>query len=211
MTEGSRILGSVMTEDSLPHWARVVLSRPGPTDLIGSLPYQTREDGTFVAEGIPPGELRMDVALGKRSPFYLASIILGGNDLMREPLKIIEGAEISGVRITLATGLANLTGRVVMPDGRSDTGAVGVLVIPADPKLLHLRSRRRFQLTDANGAFSIDCPPGDHLILTWPAKQPPLQAIEEFVRSNISTARRISLSPKEQKTIDLVVAPSPKN
>ena len=155
MTEGSRILGNVMSEDSSPQWARVVLSRPGPADLLGSLPYQTREDGTFVADGIPPGEVRMDVALGQRSPFYLASISLGGNDLMREPLKLIEGAEISGVRITLATGLAKLTGRVVMPDGSSDAGAVGVLVMPADPKLLHLRSRRRFQLTDANGEYSI--------------------------------------------------------
>jgi hypothetical protein len=211
MTEGSRILGSVMSEDSLPQWARVVLSRQGPTDLIGSLPYETKEDGTFVAEGIPPGEVRMDVALGQRSPFYLASITLGGNDLMREPLKVIEGTQISGVRVTLATGLAKLTGRVVMPDGSPDAGAVGVLVMPGDPKLLHLRSRRRFQLTSANGEFSIDCPPGNHLIFTWPAKQPPVQAIEEFVKSNISTARRISLSPKEQKTIDLVVAPNPKN
>ena len=133
---------------------------PGSHRSVGSLPYQTKENGTFVAEGIPPGEVRMDVAPGAAFAVLFSLNNPGWNDLMREPLKVIEGAEISGVRVTLATGLAKLAGRVVMPDGSSDAGAVGVLVLPADPKLWHLRSRRRFQLTSASGEFSIDCPPG---------------------------------------------------
>lgn len=210
MTEGSRIYGNVTLKDSTPVRARLSISRPGPTDLMGSLPHETKEDGSFVIEGVAAGEIWIDLDPGPRSHLYVSSMSLGGVDLMREPLKVVDGAEIVGLKINLGIDVANLSGRVVSSNSSSETAAVGVLVVPVDPKLWHLRSGRRFQLTKANGEFSMFCAPGDHLIFMWPANQPPAQPIEEFMRSRINSARRISVSPSEDKKIELVLSPPQK-
>jgi hypothetical protein len=155
-------------------------------------------------EGISAGDVRLDVDfLGQ--DVYLKSITNGGQDLMREPLRVNEGVEVTGVRITLGKGLATLKGRVQLKEDGTPAAGAGVLLMQADPKLWHLQSSRCFANTDATGGFAVTCAPGDYLVFTWPAGGPPLEAVEDFIRAQAATARTISLQSKEEKQIELTL------
>jgi hypothetical protein len=125
---------------------------------------------------------------------------------MRDPLRVNDGAQVSGVRITLEKGLATLTGRVQWKEDASPAAGAGVLLVRADPKLWHLRSSRWFVSADPMGAFALKCPPGDYLAFTWPAGGQPLEAIGDFLRAQAGTARRVSLQSKEEKPVELTLS-----
>jgi hypothetical protein len=206
MTEGARILGSVaMSDGSVPPRLPISVEAEHRTEFLLNLPRFSKPDGTFLVEGVSAGEVRLDVELFGRDDLYLSSITLGGQDLMREPLRVTEGAEIAGVRVTIEKGLATLTGRVQWTEDGSPAAGAGVLLVRADPKLWHLRSSRLFENADPSGVFSLKCPPGDYLAFTWSAGGQPLEAIGDFLRANAATARRVSLQRKEEKQVELTV------
>jgi len=205
LTEASTILGTVVAEGSEPVVVAIMMDQRGGSEILMSFPRPTNPDGTFMVEGVPTGEVILDADVPRARDFYLKSITLGSQDLLREPLVVSEGAEVTGVLITVGQGLATLTGRVQLKDDGSPAAGGGVLVIKSDPKLWHLRSSRVFAMTNANGEFKLRCAPGDYLVFAWPAGGQPLQSIEDFVRAQAGTARPISLQSKEEKQIELTV------
>lgn len=210
LPNGNRILGTVTVDGSEAVKASITVDQKGGNEVLINVPRLNNPDGTFILEGIPNGEVLLDAdVLGFRD-FYLKSITLGSQDLLREPLIVTEGAEVTGVRIDIGKGMAVLTGRVQFKEDESIVAGGGVLLMKADPKLWHLRSSRRFEMTNAAGEFKVSCPPGEYLVFTWPAGAQPVQSIEEFVRSHASTARTISLQSKEERQIELTVAKSRK-
>lgn len=207
MTEGARILGSVtMPDGSASPPVPISVEMENRTEFLMNLPRLSKPDGTFLVEGVSAGEVRFDVELFGREDFYLKSITLGGQDLMREPLRINEGAEVTGVRITLDKGLATISGRVQWKEDGAPAGGAGVLLVRADPKLWNMRSSRWFENADPSGAFTLKCPPGDYLAFTWPVGGQPLEAIGDFLRAHAATAQRISLQSKEEKQIEFTLS-----
>jgi hypothetical protein len=178
----------------------------GGNELLMSVPRFSRADNTFILEGIPSGEVILDADVSGFPDFYLKSITLGGQDLLREPLVVNEGSEITGVRIGIGKGLATLSGRVQFKEDGSPVAGGGVLLVKADSQLWALRSSKRFALTNAAGEFKVTCAPGDYLVFTWPAGAQPWQTIEQFVRAHASTARTVSLQSKEEKQIVLTLS-----
>jgi len=157
-------------------------------------------------DAVPAGEILIDAEVPRPSDFYVKSITLGSQDLMREPLRMEEGAEVSGIRITVDSGMATVIGRALSSAGGSPVGGAEVLFVPADPALWHLPSLHFFKTTDANGEFRLECPPGDYLLFTWESRNRPMQKIEAYVRSQAANARRITLQSKEEKQIELTIA-----
>ena len=207
LSEGGRILGTVtMADGSSPPQVPIAVDQPDKTEFLMNLPFPSKANGTFVLHGISAGDVRLDVELWGREDLYLKSITLGGQDLMREPLRVNEGAEVTGVRIALDKGLATLTGRVHWKEDGSPAAGAGVLLVRADPKLWHLRSSRWFANADALGAFALKCPPGDYLAFIWPAGGQPLEAIGDFLRAQAATARPVSLQSKEDKQVEFTLS-----
>ena len=207
LTEGGRILGTVSVVDgSAPPQIPISIDYEHKAEFLMSLPLFSKPDGTFLVEGVSAGAVLLDAEFFGRDDLYLKSITLGGQDLMREPLRMNEGGEIADVRITLAKGLATLNGRVQLKEDGSPAAGAGVLVVKADPKLWHLRSSRWFVNTDALGAFKLTCAPGDYLVFTWPRGSQPLGSIGELIRAQAATARTVSLQSKEEKRIELTVS-----
>ena len=206
LPEGNRVLGTVTVEESEKIKVSILVDQKGGNELLMSVPRFSKDDGTFILEGIPSGEVMLDADVSGFRDFYLKSITLGGRDLLREPLVVNEYSEISGVRIAIGKGLATLTGRVQFKDDGSPSVGGGVLLVKADSKLWHLRSSKRFAMTNAAGEFKVSCAPGDYLVFTWPAGAQPWQTIEQFVRMNAATARTVSLQSKEEKQIELTLS-----
>jgi hypothetical protein len=205
LTEANTILGTVVAEGSEPAVVAIMMDQRGGSEILMSVPRPSNPDGTFVIEGVPTGEVILDADVSRSRDLYLKSITLGSQDLMREPLVVSEGAEVTGVRIAVGQGLATLTGRVQLKEDGSPAAGGGVLLMKSDPKLWHLRSSRIVAMANAAGEFKLRCAPGDYLVFAWPAGAQPLQSIEDFVRAQAATARTITLQSKEEKQIDLTV------
>jgi hypothetical protein len=206
LPEGNRILGTVVVEGSEPVVIALMVDQRGGNEILTSIPRPTNPDGTFVIESAPTGEVILDADAPAMRDLYVKSITLGSQDLWREPLVVREGAEVSGVRITVGQGVATLTGRMQSKENGSPAASGGVLLVKSDPKLWHLSTSRVFAMTNAAGEFRVRCAPGDYLLFSWPAGGEPLQSIEDFVRAQAATARPISLASKEEKQIELTVA-----
>jgi len=205
LTEGGRISGVVVAEESLV--PRLQISLVGrATEFLDELFSAATEGETFELEGVPSGDVQFDAEMRWEKDLYVKSITLGSQDLLRQPVRMVEGASLTGVRITIGKGLATLSGRVLFDEGGSLAGGSGVLVVRADPALWPLPSSRVFAATDPAGEFSLKCPPGEYLVFTWPAGRQPMQSISEFVRTNAASARRITLQSREEKRLDLTVA-----
>jgi hypothetical protein len=202
----SRILGTVEAEGSERISVEIIVDQKGGDELLRSIPHHNNSGGTFILDGIPTGEMILDADISGFPDFYLKSIMFGSQDLMREPLVVTEGSEVTGVRITIGKGMAVLTGRLHFSEDESAVAGGGVLLVKADSKLWHLRSSHRFAMTNAAGEFRVTCAPGEYLVFTWPAGAQPFQPIAAFVRAQASTARTISLQSNEEKQIELTVS-----
>jgi hypothetical protein len=205
ISEGGRISGLVVSEHSeVPQVQLTVYKRGDLTEQMTTT--GSRANGTFLLEGLPSGDVWLDVSIPwHQGELYLKSVTLGSRDLMRNPLRVEEGAEVAGVRVTVGQGLATLSGRAVFNEGGELAGGIGVLVVEADPALWHSPSAHVFSLTDPAGEFSLQITPGDYLVFTWAKGNQPVQPVPEYVRANAGSARRITLQSREQKQIELTV------
>ena len=205
MTAGARISGKIVTDESPVPGVWLFANREGRSAHEATSSYGNQEDGSFVFDSVPSGDTRIE-ARPLATDVYVKSITLGNQDLMRNSFRVEEGAEITGIRITLERGSAKLSGRLLLSEGGSPAVGSGVLLVKADPALLQLTSARALAIADPAGEFFLECPPGDYLVFTWAAGNHPPQSTAEFIRTHAASARRITLQKDEEKQIELVVA-----
>lgn len=209
LTEGARIQGTVLVEGGdkqLPPGLSVFLV-PREGRLTGLERYAfIQQDGSFTMDRLQPGEFYFSVQeLGNK--FYVKSIMAGGTDLMREPLRVGSGTSIENVRVTIASDVAVLQGRVVSSgDAKPVRGAI-VLLVPADST--RWRSPASFvpEVTQADGTFKITAAPGSYLLMVLGESENLRSLNEAFVRSRSAGAKTVTLSAGGRETVELV-APS---
>ncbi len=204
MTAGARISGKIVTDESPVPSIWLFANRDGrPAHEATS--FGIYGNGSFVLDGVPSGDTRIE-ASPVATDVYVKSITLGNQDLMRTSFRVEEGAEITGIRITLERGSAKLSGRLLLSEGGSPAVGSGLLLVKADPALLQFTTARALAIADAAGEFFLECPPGDYLVFTWAAGNHPPQSTAEFIRTHAASARRITLQKDEEKQIELTVA-----
>lgn len=204
LSAGGRISGVVIADESAPPRLRISVAGRD-RNFLDAMSSTISNGGTFMLEGVAGGDIRLDAQISFDEDLYVKSIMLGNHDLMRDPIKMAEGAEITGVRITVGKGLASLGGRVQFDEGGPLVAGGGVLLVRADPALSGSANSRIFGATDPAGEFLMKCPPGDYLVFAWAGGGQPMQSIEDFVRSNLASARRVTLQSREEKRIELTV------
>lgn len=212
VSSGSRISGSVAVEGGkpLPPSVHVYPEAAGAARQVQlATPIRVQPDGTFALEGLPSGAVYLRATVPQDNKYYTKSVTLGKLDLLREALVVKEGEDVTNVRIVISPDVAQLSGRILAPDGKSPERGVWILLLPADPNSQKLMSGRIYAITNADGGFSLSGAPGDYLAIVMRPAEAPFQLTTDALRSRTTNARRLTLQAGENTSID-IVAPKDK-
>jgi hypothetical protein len=147
--------------------------------------------------------VRLDIAEHNgESNYYIRSITGKGLNLFNEPLIVGEGEQVTGVQIVLGTDMATVEGRVVAASGGSVAGA-GVVLLPADQHKWNTRSLWGFARADSEGRFSLRLAPGEYVAAAWSVANEHAEPIESYVRSRLSIAQRVILTPNQTQSLEV--------
>jgi hypothetical protein len=209
MSEGGAITGTVSVEGggALPQHMSLTTTpadetarRTGNDRGRG----QVEMSGSFRIEGVRPGEVFVDLeGLFPSGYHYVKSITRDGHDLIRTPLRMPEGGEIKGVRITLATGMATLSGRIATAEGgqqQQPTGPCGVLLVPADSALWGRRWSYLWAEVNPEGKFSAKGAPGEYLLWLNPKFR---SELTQYIKDHAQSAQRVTLRTGEETKLEL--------
>ena len=210
VSEGASISGTVEIEGGQPLPANLNISPEA--DFFVSSTARVRSDGTFKLHNVPPGNVYLylsSTTYGESSmtvrfdEYYVKSIYAGGAELEREPLKLEEGGEIKNVRLVLSKAVATVTGHVRSAKDGVPVRGVNVALLPADPARQRIGKGIPYGFTNAAGAYCASAAPGEYLLIAFGESDLPLT--DEKVKALAANAPRITLGPKESKSVDLTV------
>ena len=207
LSQGGSIAGTVVIEGTSAA-ARVGIrlsTATGGLIPLFDLAERVKEDRTFVINGVPAGNTRLDI--GQSTYFYVRSITGKGMNLLNEPLTLIDGEQVNGIQIVLGTDLATVEGRVIAASG--GVAGAGVVLLPVDQRKWALRSLWGLARADADGRFSMRVAPGEYVALAWSLGNEPAGSIESHVQANLAATRRVTFQSNEKKSIELQVSTKP--
>ena len=127
---------------------------------------------------------------------------VNGADLTRDPLVIGDGATVSDVRVVISPEAATLSGHV-LTGGNTPANGAWLFLIPADQSKWRARNFYLYAISKEDGSYSASGAPGDYLIIFLRAGDNPRAVNEAWIRSRAANAQRVTLLPKEHKTMDL--------
>lgn len=127
--------------------------------------------GDFVFQDVEPGRYWIDTDFPAERGWRVVNATIGSNALVDDPLSIIAGRNITGVRTTLSNQ-PSLRGRLVDSGGRPTAGYV-IVVFSSDKA--HWTGERRVVIAKpaSDGQYSIPAlPAGEYLICAAPDADP---------------------------------------
>ncbi len=223
LSQGGSISGTVVLENgkTLPRGAGIVVQAEGADaqqqSTEGGGGYVPPGSNQFIIESLSAGNFYLSASVTSHGEegeqaggvFYAKSISLSNTDLTRDSVTLPEGGAVTGVRIVLAADIATLNGRVVASgEEKRALGNKLVLIIPADANRRRRRSAHVYERTDAKGAFAVNLPPGEYLVIVLPEGAARAERLpdDETINRGAAGATRVSLGSSERKNLD-VTAP----
>jgi hypothetical protein len=103
--KGGRITGTVVMDggESLPKDLIVLPEQVVNSEGASIRMAQVQPDGSFILENVPTGKILIKaVVFGKPTEYFMKTATLGAIDLLREPIRINDKAEIKDVYIVFA-------------------------------------------------------------------------------------------------------------
>ena len=197
VSSGSRISGIVEVEGGKAMPPKVFV-------YAGTTEGQVQQDRTFTVEGVPSGSLFVRTSVPPFNKYYTKSVTVGKIELLRGPLLVKEGEDITNVRIVISPEVALLSGRALSSDGKSPQAGVNVLLVSVDAD-----QHKIYGSTNADGIFRVSGPPGEYRLIILRPNENPYQPNSDLLRSRIASAQRIVLQPGENDRVE-IVAPSEK-
>jgi hypothetical protein len=203
---GGSLKGIVTVEGNdkrLPPGLNVLLTTRGSATAGPGRFGFVQPDGSFIVDKVPPGEFYLSLQ-ELNDKFYVKSITAGGADLLREPVRVAQGASVENVRIIIGSDVATLQGRVVSSaDAKPVRGAI-LLLASSDATRWGSANSFTVGLTESDGTFKITAAPGSYLLILL-REGDNLSAVNEaFIRVRSGGAKAVTLSPNGRETVELV-------
>lgn len=210
LSEGASVSGTVAVEGGkpLPPDITVMLfpfsgDRYLTEDLRQNLASEhVKTDGTFLLEGLSSGTFFPYVTVQPGSQYYVKAVTAGGTDLLREPLMIGDGVTVNNVRVFVSPDGATLSGRVLTGTGTPVVNTTVVLV-PTDQTLWRARTSFLEDTSKGNGNYSVSGAPGEYFVFILHSTIEADDINEAWIRAHAPNAPRVTLLPKESKTLNL--------
>ncbi|MDQ2936887.1 MAG: carboxypeptidase-like regulatory domain-containing protein [Acidobacteriota bacterium] len=175
-------------------------NRPGPP-----LPVRVKPNGSFIIGGIQGSDVYLSAALPPDAKYSIKSVTSNGEDLLRSPLKVLEGAEAGPVKIVISPKVGSLAGRVLSERTNQGVSDFVVLLAPVESERQRFRTAYLTARTSADGTFSVTGAPGEYFVFARRREDLPPIVSEEFVRAESPKAQRVALAAGEQKQLELRV------
>jgi hypothetical protein len=181
--------------------------------------FTLKADGTFRISRLL-GELRLTSLDFPWLPegWWLKSAIVDGVNVAETPFAFKAGVTYSGARIVLSQTAAAVSGRVRDGSGNPTTGG-SVLIVPTDSRKWYPGSRYIRAAARDGDAFSLSrLPPGEYWLVatddvittdSWGALQASEPRGAAFLKRATRGARKVTLGPREESTVDLVLGTRP--
>ena len=205
---GSRISGTVAVDGGKPLPANVLvyallyaLREVSQAETLSPIRVQT--DGTFSLEGVPPGLIYLRTSVPPDNPFYTKSVTAGRRELLRGPLLVKEGEDLTDVRIVISPDVALLSGRVIASDGKTPVAGVSVVLISTDADQQKSTSRL-YALTNADGSFRLSGAPGEYLAIIMRLSESSDELSNDALRIRNPKGQRIVLQSGENSKMEIV-------
>ncbi len=165
-------------------------------------------DGSFVLQGMLPGTYFIVATVagvsGSTVPVSMVSTVMGEQDVTDAPIVITAGAQLPPLTITMSDHPAELSGQLLLADGKPATDYY-VVAIAADQRYW-LWSTRRIKSTrpDANGHYAFPgLPPGTYRVAaTTDLEQSDLSSLT-FLRDLMAASAEVVVAAGERKVFDL--------
>lgn len=207
----ARIKGKLRAEgNALPGGLSVSLRPRVPFPMGHEDQAPVEVDGTFEFTGIQTGNYdlvvrREEGAQTKPPPYFLSSVVLGGQDVTDTGIPVPVGGDLDVSAILDFRGGA-IQGVALDLDQKPFPGVIVVLA-SADSAKLRLERYFRYTRSDPNGVFNLTgVVPGDYCLAIWPADEAgSLQDPDMFavVRSHMTS---VSIRESEKTTQNVKLA-----
>jgi hypothetical protein len=170
--------GASMPAPRQPEDLHVGLQPLGRQPFMGGLPQSIKPDGTFLLDGVHPGNYRLHLDPLPEG-FYIKSALFGQTDVLESMM--VSGPVSGGLDIVLAGNAGQLEVATLDKD-RKPVSGIEVVLIPD-----RLRARRDLYkrgITEQNGRVTIPTiPPGEYKVFAW-------EDIEPFAYNDPDVLRR---------------------
>ena len=203
--EGARVSGTVTVEGDKPiPRGEIFLRRTGgvaPQSWRDGIQLEPASKGAFRLDGVAAGEHFLVMTVWDRD-HYVKFATWNDRDLLRSPLTLGAGRNLTGIKIVLATDVTDAKGRLIYADNKA-VGPNLIMLVPVDESLW-LPSSFRFTASDKQGGFKYRGAPGEYGLIVVPRGEEPNSSFG-YVREQMTNAPRINLKPGEQDLKDIVV------
>ena len=204
LTEAGKISGTIVVEGDKPLPDQIGLT----SELVGadgqrgygsSSSADLSVKGTWVLDGVHPGETRLMIGAGKNH--YVKSITWGSRDLLRQTVKVEAGREIQGVRVVLSTEVGSLTGRIVSAEGKRPLARMAFMLAPTDTSRWNFRDGFISGYSDDSGKFNVQGAPGEYSIFVL-ADVRALRSVDDL-KKMVPEAQHVTLKTTPQNEVEI--------
>jgi hypothetical protein len=182
--------------------------------FIGSDGSVKRDGKNASDDGKAPRAFRIDrlsegdfiFNVSSDSGYYIKSVKMGNTDLMKSPLELKDGQDVTGVQIVLGTDVGILKGKI--KDYKPGRRAF-VAVIPVDAVTGSINAMQRLDVdtVNPNGEFELKAAPGEYFVVIETDNNnkldPEKQSLAQWLRDLVKGAPKVTLKSGVTETISL--------
>lgn len=112
------------------------------------------------------------------------------------------------MRIVISPEVAVLTGRILVSEGGKTLPGANIVLIPAEPHRLHIRSAYLYAKTNADGGFTLRGAPGDYMALILRPGDEEYMLGDEALKARAAKGQRLTLQPNKRTNMDIIARAS---